>query len=246
MFYTTGVDIASTKSMWNFLSNHFTYNTMNSWNGLKSIANNVKLYKLNLAGDWAVVLRYLTDAADSGGLQDIIDGEMRAFDEKYYPNYRVGFNGRSNGYLVLYNGDNNRSVLPNCVTDYDSYADFKEDVKAGYNGYRVSDFNYELREAVEVVRDFDRLCDRLRDIVNGYSMRNFDIDKLEDSIDRFYVEYGDDLDDLNIQGPRLDGNKVRLYDIRYYNAFMNCFFECFGDDRRRVDYDTTHLWLKEA
>ena len=31
MFYKTGVDIANTKSMWEFLHNHFQYYTMNSW-----------------------------------------------------------------------------------------------------------------------------------------------------------------------------------------------------------------------
>ena len=245
MFYKSGVDIANTKSMWEFLNNHFTYSTLNSWNRLTSIANNVKLYNLNLEGDWYNVLKYLTDAGDCGSLQMAIDDEIRAFDEEHYPNYRVGFNGRSSGYLVLYNGDNNCSVLPECVVQYDSYEDFKEDVKAGWNGYRVNDFNYELRQAVEIVRDFDKLCDRLRDIVNEYSKRNFTEDKLADAIERFYIEYGDDLDDLNIQGPQLDGDKVRLYDIRFYNAFMNCFFECFGDDRRRIDYDTTHLWLED-
>jgi hypothetical protein len=218
---------------------------MNSWNRQESIANNVKLYNLGLKGDWSNVIKYLTDASDCGGLQDIIDGEMRAFDEKYYPNYRVGFNGHSNGYLVLYNGDNNRSVLPDYVADYDCYEDFKADLK-DWNGYRVSDYKDELREAVQVVRDFDKLCDTLRDIVNEYSTRNFDIDKLENAIDRFNLEYGDDLDNLGLEGPELEGDKIRLGDIRYYNAFMNCFFECFGDDRRRVDYDTTYLWLKES
>ena len=246
MFYTYGVDISNTKSMWEFLHNHFTYYTMNSWNRQESIANNVKLYKLNLEGDWANVIKYLTDVGDCGGLQDIIDGEIRAFDEKYYPNYRVGFNGRSNGYLVLYNSDDNCSVLPPCVVSYDSYNDFKEDVKSYWNGYKVSDFNQELRDAVEVVRDFDKLCDTLRDIANEYSKRNFEADKLEDAISRFECEYGDDLNNLGLEGPELEGDKIRLGDIRYYNAFMNCFFECFGDDRRRVDYDTTYLWLKES
>lgn len=243
MFYTYGVDIANTKSMWEFLANHFTYNTMNSWNGLKSIANNVKLHKLNLEGDWTNVIKYLTDVGDCGGLQDIIDGELRAFDEKYYPSYRVGFNGRSNGYLVLYNGDNNRSVLPECVAYYESYEDFKDETKCC--GENVSDYNYELREAVQVVRDFDKLCDTLRDIVNEYSKRNFTEDKLTNAVERFYGEYGDDLCDLNIQGPKVDGDKVRLYDISYYHAFMDCFCNCFGDDARRIDFDSTYLWLKE-
>lgn len=245
MFYTYGVDIANTKSMWNFLKEHFTYSTMNSWNRQESIANNVKLYKLNLKGDWANVIRYLTDVGDCGGLQMQIDDELREFDEKWYPNYRVGFNGHSNGYLVLYNSGNNKSILPPCVDDYDCYEDFKEDVKAGYNGYRVSDFNYELREAVHVVREFDKLCDRLRDLVDDYSQRNFEIDKLTDAVERFYSEYEADLEDLCLAGPEVEDNKIKLNDIRYYNAFMNCFFECFGDDRRRVEYDTTHLWLKE-
>lgn len=131
MFYKTGVDIANTKSMWEFLHNHFTYNTMNSWNRQTSIANNVKLYNLKLDGDWTVVMRYLFDEADSGCLQAYIEDEIRAFEETH-SYYKVFFNGRSGGYLVLGNSDNNGSVLPNCL-DYDSYEEFKADVKAGWN-----------------------------------------------------------------------------------------------------------------
>lgn len=245
MFYTRGIDIANTKSMWNFLHNHPTYDTANSWNGLSSIAHNVKLYKLNLEGDWANVLKYLTDYSDCGGLQEAIEDEMRAFDEEHYPHYRVGFNGRSNGYLVLYNGRGNGTVLPDCVADYDSYEDFKADLKE-WSGYNVSDYKQELREAVEVVRDFDRLCDRLRDIVNAYSTRDFNADKMENAVERFIFEYGDDIEDLGLEGPVPMGDKVRLNDIARYSAFMHCFFECFGDDRRRVDYDNEYLWLKES
>lgn len=247
MFYTAGVDICSTKSMWEFLANHFTYDTMNSWNRLESIANNVKLYNLKLEGDWCNVLKYLTDNVDCGGLQDIIDGEIRAFDEKWYPNYRVGFNGRSNGYLVLYNADNNCSVLPPCVTSYESYEDFKKDVKSYWNGYKVSDFNYELREAVEVVRDFDKLCDTLRDIVNGYSKRNFNTDKLTDAVERFYCTYGDDLENFNIIGPEVEGDRVKLNDISMSKAFMDCFFDCFYDakDEVNIDDECEYVWLKE-
>lgn len=244
MFYKTGVDISNTKSMWEFLAKHYTYNTMNSWNGLKSVANNVKLHKLNLDGDWTNVLQYLVDAGDCGNLQLAIDDEIMAFNEEYYPNYRVGFNGRSNGYLVLYNSENNRSVLPECVAYYESYEDFKEETKSCNEN--VSDYNYELRQAVKLVRDFDKLCDRLRDIVNEYSTRNFEEDKLNDAIERFYSEYGDDLDDLNIQGPRLDGDKIRLYDIGCFHAFMDCLISCFGDDSRRVDFDSKYVWLKES
>lgn len=246
MFYKTNVDIASTKSMWNFLKEHFTYNTLNSWNRQTSIANNVKLYNLNLDGDWTVAMRYLFDESDSGGLQDMIDSEIQAFNEEHYPNYRAGFNGSSNGYLVLYNMDDNTSVLPPCVTTYSTYEDFKEDVKEGWNGYRVSDFNHELRDTVELIRDFDRLCDKLRGIVNGYSLRSFDVDKLVDAVERFNDAYYDDLVSLSLSGPDLEGDKVALNDVASYKAFMRCLFECFGDDARRITTNDTHLWLKEA
>lgn len=244
MFYKTGVDIANTKSMWNFLHEHDTYHTMNAWNRCKSVAHNVKLYNLNLDGDWTVAMRYLFDEADSGCLQMNIDDAIAEFEEMN-PHYRVFFNGRSGGYIVLGYDDNNGSVLPECVTDYDSYEDFKEDIKASYNGYNVTDFYRELREAVEIVREFDKLCDRLRDIVNDYSKRSFDVDKLESALNRFNDEYSNDLDNLNLEGPSLKYDRVVLNDIADYNAFMKCFLECLGEDRKRATGNGTHLWLAE-
>ena len=244
MFYQTGVDIASTKSMWEFLHNHFTYYTMNSWNRQTSIANNVKLYNLNLEGDWTVAMRYLFDEADSGCLQMNIDDMIREFEEKN-SYYKVFFNGRSGGYLVLCDADSNKSMLPSCVADYDSYEEFKEDIK--WQGYRVSDFDRELKDAVEIVREFDKLCDSLRDLVNEYSKKSFDSDKLEAALEWFNNEYGDDLVTLDLTGPVMEGDRVRLNAIASYNAFMQCFIKCLGDDYRRAtsDPDGKYLWLKE-
>lgn len=246
MFYVKGVDIASTKSMWNFLKEHLTYDTLNSWNRQASFANNVKLYNLNLDGDWTVVMRYLFDEADCGGLQAMIDGEIQTFNEEHYPNYRVGFNGRSNGYLVLYNEDGYGTVLPECVADYDTYEDFKEEVKAGWNAYNVSDFNKELRDTVELVRDFDKLCDRLRDIVNDYSTRSFNVDKLEAALEWFDNEYGDELICLELTGPVMEGDRVKLNDLESYKAYMTCFTICLGEDHVRVTGKDGYIWLKEA
>lgn len=242
MFYTTGVDIASTKSMWNFLHNHFQYYTMNSWNRSKSIAHNVKLYNLNLEGDWIVAMKYLFDEADAGCLQLYIDDEIREFEEKY-PWAKVFFNGRSSGYLVLGTKNNNGSVLPDCVTDYDNYEDFKADMKD--QGYLVSDFDRELRDTVEIVREFDRLCDRLRDLVNEYSKRSFDADKLEQAVERFNNDFGDDLVSLELAGPVLEGDRVKLNDIEDYRAFLTCFMICLGEDKSRATGTEGYLWLKE-
>lgn len=247
MFYKTGIDIANVKSMWEFLHDHFTYPTLNSWNRQESIANNVKLYNLKLEGDWTVAMKYLFDETDSGALQMLIDDEIKAFEERN-PYYRVFFNGRSSGYLVLGNSDNNSSVLPSCVTDYDSYADFKEDVKSGWNNYNVSDFCRELRDAVEIVREFDKLCDKLRALVNEYSKKSFEADKLEDAVQRFDDEYFSDLSKLGLAGPSMEDNRVRLNDIAFYNAFMQCFIRCLGEDYNRIATDSAdkYLWLKEA
>lgn len=241
MFYKTGVDIASTKSMWEFLNEHYTYYTMNSWNRQKSIAHNVKLYNLNLEGDWTVAMKYLFDESDAGLLQMYIEDEIKEFEEKY-PYYEVGFNGRSGGYLVLCEKQGHKSVLPDCL-DYDSYEDFK--TEAHWDGYRLTDFDHELRATVALVREFDKLCDRLRDLVNEYSKKSFDVDKLEAALARFGDEYGDDLDKLELEGPALDGDRVNLHDIIDFAAFMRCFYACFGEDKRRIAVNNGYLWLKE-
>lgn len=247
MFYKTGIDISNVKSMWEFLHDHFTYYTMNSWNRQKSIAHNVKLYNLALEGDWAVAMKYLFDDSDSGALQLLIDDEIREFEESN-PYYRVFFNGRSGGYLVLGSTDNNGSVLPSCVADYETYEDFKEDIKSGWNGYNVSDFSRELRDTVEIVREFDKLCDRLRDLVNEYSKKSFEVDKLEQAVERFDDEYFSDLSKLSLTGPVMEGDRVRLNDIAYYHAFMECFIKCIGEDGGRISTDSEYkyLWLKEV
>jgi len=61
MFYKKGVDITNDRQMFYFIKNHFTYYTMNSWNGLQSIANNVKLHRLQLQGDWTVAYNLLNN-----------------------------------------------------------------------------------------------------------------------------------------------------------------------------------------
>ena len=181
-FQKSGVDICSTKSMFEFINEHFRYWTMNSWNRLESIANKVKLYELGLDGDWCTVLDYLNDEHDIGGLQCEIEELVWQW-EHDHPGYSLGFNGRSAGYLVIYNHNkkegtvNFRSILPDWLEGFDTYEEWKEYVKE-YCVYSVKDLIPELRNYVELIRSFDKLCDQLRDIVNEYSKMDYEADRL--------------------------------------------------------------------
>lgn len=244
MFYKTGVDIASTKSMWNFLKDHFQYSTLNSWNGLASIAHNVKLYNLKLDGDWGQVLDYLYDEADCGALQVLIQDELQDFIFKH-PGYAVGFNGRSGGYLVLYNAHDYQSVLPSCVEQYETYEDFKSDIKNNYYGERVCDYLSVLRQAVELVRDFDRLCDSLRDLVNSFSVRNFESDRLTAAVEEFNDFYGDEFAALGLIGPEMEDGKIKLNDTASYNLARTALFGCLQSVKDRISINEDYLWLRD-
>lgn len=191
LFQKTGVDICSVKSMFNFINEHFKYWTMNSWNRLESIANNVKLYNLNLEGNWCTALDYLTDENDIGDLQNEIHWRIKDW-EREHPGYALGFNGRGDGYLVIYNKEPNnrvnfRNILPDWLTGYDTYEEWKASIRENWYGGHdyVNNYKVELREYTELIRSFDKLCDELRDLVNEYSKFDYEADKKA-----FNAEYG--------------------------------------------------------
>lgn len=176
MFYKKGIDITNAKQMFNFLRSHYMYDTMNSWNRLKSIANNVKLYNLELEGDWDNALSFLYDNEGDNELVFLINDTIENWEDEH-PNYKVGFNGRSSGYLVLYNKDNNRNILPDEIVDFDTYEEFKEYIKDYWGGVKY--FINDLRYYTKLVQDFDKLCDELRNIVNEYSKLDYEVYKME-------------------------------------------------------------------
>ena len=83
MFYKKGVHISNTKQMYEFLNTHFMYDTMNSWNGLKSIANNVKMYNLDLDGDWNNALSFLYENDGNNVLMDKLNTCIEEFEKEY-------------------------------------------------------------------------------------------------------------------------------------------------------------------
>lgn len=196
MFYKTGVDITNDKQMFNFLKNHFEYWTMNSWNRLESIANNVKLYNLNLSGDWSVALSLL-----EAGEYDTI--AMMIMDwERENPGYEVQFNGRCGGYLVLTDRGRNTHVLPDDLLDNDTYEDYKQYCH-DYIG-NVKTNRQTLVYYTKLVQSFDRLCDNLRAYCDDLSKQSFEIIEMQKAVDQFNEDYDSDLNFLDFNYLRCD------------------------------------------
>ena len=149
MFYKR-VNKNNNKEMFNFLKDHFQYFTMTSWNIEKSIANNVKVYNLEL--DYKILdLLQCDDYFTINCLMKDWETENKG--------YKVGFNGRSGGYIVLYNDENNRSILDYIIEDSENYEEFKTRLK--YNGLYLKEYQEELIRQVDIVQSFDKLCDEL-------------------------------------------------------------------------------------
>lgn len=230
MFYTKGIDITKDKSMFNFIANHPTYYTMNSWNRTRSIAHNVKLYNLDLEGDWCRALAHL-----ESGEYDTLNWVIQDW-ERDHPGYSVAFNGRSGGYLVLYNRAGSSSVLPDTL-DYESYEDYKTDMRDYYGSVKAN--RDELVQFVRLVQDFDRLCDELREIVNGLSKLKYENVEMEKIVEDFNYAYEVDLSYLGFK--ELEVNEAGEVDISEIYQ-LQCLAEAFQKlaDRKDVGYRLTY------
>ncbi len=226
MFYKPYVDITKDKSMFNFIAGHPTYYTMNSWNRTRSIAHNVKLYNLHLEGDWCRALAHL-----ESGEYDTISFMIQDW-EREHPGYTVSFNGRSNGYLVLYNRAGSRSVIPDTL-DYESYEDYKADMRDFYGSVKAN--RDELVEFVRLVQAFDRLCDEIRDFVNGLSKLSYELEEMQKIVETFNIDYSSDLDLLGFK--ELEVNEAGEVDITEIYT-LQCLAEAFQRlaDRKDVGY----------
>lgn len=100
-FFSRKVDMRSRLAMVNFLNSQCRYNTMNSWNNSTSYANNVKV-------DRIIPTEYLDRAYNLLDQQSVYSHFKALFAEwaeKHNYLWQVGFNGKSGGYIVLYQGE---------------------------------------------------------------------------------------------------------------------------------------------
>lgn len=146
--FESKVDMRSKKAMINFLVNHFRYDTMNSWNRSTAYANNMKITHLDLPSETKDKLWDMLDV-DCYELRWSWDELIEDFLRE--TGYSAGWNGRSGGYLVMYE------------TEYD----YKEKRYKVYPGRSIDDYDAEdfeeydmdwLKERVRLVQRFDQLC----------------------------------------------------------------------------------------
>ena len=192
MFYKKYIDITNDKQMFNFLKEHFTYYTLNSWNGLRSIAHNVKLYRLNLRGSWTTALHFLETGDYETVNWMILDWER--LDE--HVGYHVYFNGRSGGYIVLASIYGNTNILPDCITECGTYEEYKAYCRENFGSVKAN--RWELVRFTNLVRDFDKLCDEIRCYVDSLSALCVEKVTLARAVEEFNETYEDDLELLKI------------------------------------------------
>lgn len=241
MFYQKGIDITNDKQMFNFLKNHFEYWTANSWNQLGSIANNVKLYKLNLSGDWGVAYNLL-----SAGEYETINDLCRIWTD-LHNGFEIIFNGRSGGYLVLCENDTNCHVLPEEITEAEDYEEYKRWCREAYGSVKAN--RDTLIFYTKLVQDFDKLCDELRDFCDELSRQTFEIIEMQKAVDRFNDEYADDLEYLSFDYLKMDNEgAVNISEIFVLKSLADAFIRIclsycqdYGYDLDWVDEDSLHI-----
>lgn len=100
--FSEPVDLRSRKEMTDFLLGHFRYPTMNSWNRATSYACNLKIHRLGLEPEIESKLYDMLGTQEFYCLrQDALD----LFNKTHNYRWQAAFNGRSGGYLVLYQGE---------------------------------------------------------------------------------------------------------------------------------------------
>lgn len=113
--FSKKVDLRNREEMVKFLTSHFRYDTMNSWNNATSYAHNVKLYNLGLTEEQ---LDKAYEMLESNELYYLaFEPCIAMWNKQHNYEWQVGFNGRSDGYLVLYTGGQKDSGFKSQCTE---------------------------------------------------------------------------------------------------------------------------------
>lgn len=161
------IDTTNREKMIQYLSSHRRYYTMNSWNQSTSYANNLKIYNLGLTFEQQSKLYKLMNTEDPA-LYESINDLCHSFNCEHNWKYQVGFNGRSDGYLVLYQGGIKEDGRPF------SYPGRSTDMNENFKEWSDED----LKDRVELIENFDKLCDNIVKEA-AYIADNYEIEQEE-------------------------------------------------------------------
>ena len=186
--------------MTEYLTGHFRYPTMNSWNRSTSYACNLKIHSLKLEPE---IEDKLYDMIWTQEFFDVQRALLAEFGEQHHYQWQAGMNGRSGGYLVLYQGEIKPSgYLFFCTScgqrNYQEASDTnnicgvcRQPTRVNYQHTHMqvvtypgrgtddnSDYEdwsmYELRERVHLVQELNQLADRMVDKA-VFLARNYEI-----------------------------------------------------------------------
>lgn len=163
IYYKKNLNINHEKECWDFLHNHlchFPKDTGRRSYFLNTVANDFKVSHLQLDCDERITQGIL---ATHEGWTAISVAATEW--EESHPGTRIMFD-LGQGYVLLYGKKDCRNILPPEITDFE-YDDFKEYCKQYYKGIK----NYDLKRHVNLIRDFDKLCDDLRGILNSKGVK---------------------------------------------------------------------------
>lgn len=181
------VDRRSRKAMTKYLEGHFRYDTMNSWNQATSYACNMKVYNLGLDND---VTNKLYELIQVDEFYESLSSLKWDFADNHSDEWQAGMNGRSGGYLVLYQGGRKPSGYKSYCTacgqrNYTTVAESgticgrcHAPARTDYRTTHMQTFTYpgrstdmyedfedwsmwQLRNRVDLVQDLDRLADAM-------------------------------------------------------------------------------------
>ncbi|MHB9068783.1 MAG: hypothetical protein ACYC54_00275 [Sedimentisphaerales bacterium] len=188
MFYKE-VNIKKRGEMIAFLKKHFRYHTMNSWNRSTSYANNIKLHNIDKSAD--IDSDTCWEMLGITTWQEKLSDLLEEFGRSHNWLWQAGINGRSGGYVVLYQGgikpsgyksycthcgQKNYQAVPEGQKGVCGRCNAKERINFKQTHMQVftwpgkdldmgEDFHnwglFELKERVELVQELDRLCDSI-------------------------------------------------------------------------------------
>jgi len=182
-FYFEGLKEKTIDAKYQYLKNHFQYDIMNSWNNLKTYANNVKIYNLGLTNEQENAFFEINEINFEYIWQNL-EFEIEDFKEIFENTFDIFGNGRQGGYLCIIphfdTAKKWRHLLDfeglEDVLYYDNYKEFKSgQYNYFYNDWKRLTYKSEIETIYYILKCFDRLCDILRaELI--YLLDNYEIE----------------------------------------------------------------------